>query len=54
MLPKKGESKNVPKKGTFNEIVKTIPKKKKMTVQEINQRVNQILSGGKIRNRKII
>ena len=52
MLPKSGESKNVPKKVTFNETVKTIPKK--MTDQEINQRVNQILSGGKIRNRKII
>ena len=52
MLPKSGKSKNVPKKVTFNETVKTIPKK--MTDQKINQRVNQILSGRKIRNRKII
>ena len=46
------------KKVTFNKNVETIPngwypqnppaKKRKMTQQEINQRVNSILSGGKI------
>ena len=35
------------KKVTFNKNVKTIPNKK-ITQQEINQRVNSILSGGKI------
>ena len=35
------------KKVTFNKNVKTIPNKR-MTQQEINQRVNAILSGGKI------
>ena len=35
------------KKVTFNENVETIPNKK-MTRKEINQRVNSILSGGKI------
>ena len=35
------------KKVTFNKKVKTIPNKK-ITQQEINQRVNSILSGGKI------
>ena len=54
MLSKSGESKKTSKKLTFNNdiTVKTIPKK--MTDQEINQRVNQILSGGKIRKRKIV
>ena len=48
-------SKLLSKKVTFNDdvTVKTIPKKK-MTDQEINQRVNQILSRGAIRKRKII
>ena len=41
-----------PPKVTFNETVKKIPKK--MTDQEINQRVNQIFSGHGIRKRKII
>ena len=36
-----------PKKVTFNKNVKTIPNKK-INQQEINQRVNSILSGGKI------
>ena len=35
------------KKVTFNKKVKTIPNKK-ITQQEINQRINSILSGGKI------
>ena len=51
MLSKSGEKK-IPKKVTFNTTVKTVPIKK-MTSQEINQRVNQILSGGRIR-KKII
>ena len=54
MLSKCGESKKVPKKVTFNDDVSVNPVPKKMTDQEINQRVNQILSGGKIRERKII
>ena len=37
------------KKVTFNKNVKTIPNKK-MTQKEINQRVNSILSGGKLYN----
>ena len=55
MLSKNSKSKKVPKKVSFNNdvTVKIIPKKK-MTDQEINQRVNQILSGGKISKRKII
>ena len=61
MLPKNSETpKKVtvaphpppPPKVTFNETVKKIPKK--MTDQEINQRVNQIFSGHGIRKRKII
>ena len=36
-----------PQKVTFNKNVKTIPNKK-INQQEINQRVNSILSGGKI------
>ena len=45
----KGASPKKPtvKKVTFNKNVKTIPNKK-MTKQEINARVNSILSGGKI------
>ena len=41
MLSKSGEGKKIPKKGTFKDdvTVKTIPKKK-MTDQEMNQRVN--------------
>ena len=47
-------TKNPPaKKVTFNENVKTIPKKT-MTQKEINQRVNAILTGGSTRKRKII
>ena len=46
------KSKNKPKV-TFNENVETIPNKT-MTQQEINQRVNAILSGGSTRKRKII
>ena len=38
------------KKVTFNKNVETIPN----TRQEINQRVNSILSGGSTRKRKII
>ena len=54
VLSKRSESKKVPKKVTFNDdvTVKTIPKKK-LTDQEINQRVSQILSGGAIRKRKL-
>ena len=37
----------ITKKVTFNKNVETIPNKK-MTQKEINQRVNAILSGGKI------
>ena len=48
MLSKNRESKKVPKKVTFNDAVKAVPKK--MTQQDINQRVNQILSGGKLYN----
>ena len=44
MLSKSGE-----KKVTFND--ETVPK---ISQQLINQRVNQILSGGRIRKRKII
>ena len=40
------------KKVTFNENVETIPNKK-MTQQEINQRVNSIISGGSTRKRKL-
>ena len=40
------------KKVTFNDAVNPIPKK--MTQQEIHQRVNSILSGGSTRKRKII
>ena len=43
---------NTPKKATFNNDVKTVPKK--MTVQDINQRVSQILSGDGICKRTII
>lgn len=50
MLSKSGEKK-LPKKVTFNETDKKIPTQK-MTQQEINRRVNQILSGGSIRKRK--
>ena len=49
MLSKNSET---PKKVTFNETVRTVSKK--MTDFEINQRVNQILSGGKISKRKIV
>ena len=41
------------KKVTFNKNVETIPNKT-MTQQEINKRVNAILSGGSTRKRKII
>ena len=54
MLSKSGESKKIPKKVTFNDNVSVKPVRKKMTHQEINQRVNQILSGVKIYKRKII
>ena len=54
MLSKSGESKKIPKKVTFNDNVSVKPVRKKMTHQEINQRENQILSGGKICKRKII
>ena len=50
LLSKSGESKKV----TFNNDVSVKPVPKKMTDQEINQRVNQTLSGGAIRKRKII
>ena len=46
------KSNNKPKV-TFNENVETIPNKT-MTQQEINKRVNAILSGGSTRKRKII
>ena len=48
MVSKSGEK---PNKVTFNETVKKIPRPpppKKMTQQEINQRVNHILNGGQI------
>ena len=48
--PETPPAKNV----TFNNDVIVKPVPNKMTDQEINQRVNQILSGGKIRKRKII
>ena len=54
MLSKSGESKKIPKNVTFNDDVSVKPVRKKMTHQEINQRVNQILSGGKKCKRKII
>ena len=48
MLTKGSSSKKTPsKKVTFNKNIKIIPNKK-MTQQEINQRVNSILRGGKI------
>ena len=48
--PKTPLLKNPPtKKVTFNENVETIPSKK-LTQKEINQRVNSILSGGKLYN----
>ena len=53
MLSKNGEKK-VPKKVTFNDSVTVKPVPKKMTQQEINDRVLQIMSGEKIRKRKII
>ena len=53
MLSKSDNSKK-PKKVNFNEDVKIIANRKKMTQKEINHKVNQILSGGKIRKRKII
>ena len=40
------------KKVTFNKNVETIPNKT-MTQQEINKRVNAILSGGSTRKRKL-
>ena len=53
MLSKSGDSKK-PKKVTFKDDESVKPVRKKMTDQEIHQKVNQIMSGGKIRNRKII
>ena len=50
----KSDNRKKPKKVNFNENVKTIPNKKKMTQKEINHKVNQILSGGKISKSKII
>ena len=50
LLSKSGESKKV----TFNNDVSVKPVPKKMTDQEINQRVNQTLSGGAMRKRNII
>ena len=47
MLSKEKVKPPTTKKVTFNKNVKTIPNKK-ITQQEINQRVNSILSGGKI------
>ena len=47
MLSKEKAAPTTTKKVTFNKKVKTIPNKK-ITQQEINQRVNSILSGGKI------
>ena len=48
MLSKGNPSRNPPaKKVTFNKNVEIFPSKK-LTQQEINQRVNAILSGGKI------
>ena len=52
MLSKSGDGKKR-KKVTFNENVEIIPNKE-MTQKEINQRVNQILSGDSTRKRKII
>ena len=50
-LLSKGEAPKTPllKKVTFNENVETIPSKK-LSQKEINQRVNSILSGGKLYN----
>ena len=47
MLSKEYVAPTTTEKVTFNKKVKTIPNKK-ITQQEINQRVNSILSGGKI------
>ena len=47
MLSKEKAAPTTTKKVTFNKKVKTIPNKK-ITQQEINQRVNSIISGGKI------
>ena len=47
MLSKEKVKSPTTKKVTFNKNVKIIPNKK-ITQQEINQRVNSILSGGKI------
>ena len=47
MLSKGSSRKPTTKKVTFNKNVEIIPNKK-ITQQEINQRVNAILSGGKI------
>ena len=47
MLSKEKAAPSTAKKVTFNKNVEIIPNKK-MTKQEINQRVNTILSGGKI------
>ena len=47
LLSKEKAAPTTTKKVTFNKKVKTIPNKK-ITQQEINQRVNTILSGGKI------
>ena len=54
MVKMLSKSVKTPKKVTFNDDVTVKPVPKKMTQQEINQRVNQILSGGTIRKRKII
>ena len=48
MLSKSNDTPKV----TFNENVETIPSKK-MTQQQINKRVNAILSGGSTRKRKL-
>ena len=48
MLSKRNDTPKV----TFNENVETIPSKK-MTQQQINKRVNAILSGGSTRKRKL-
>ena len=47
MLSKEKVKPHTTKKVTFNKNVKTTPSKK-LTQQEINARVNSILSGGKI------
>ena len=53
MLSKEKVAPHTTKKVTFDKNIETIPNKT-MTQQDINQRVNSILSGGSTRKRRII